>query len=277
MIKLRPILRESAMSEEYFINCGTGWPCKYLRQRRQDREGATPHFNDSDAPSWKIEARGKQFSPFRKACLAAFSLTEKSRAYSENRIKYPMIRVDFDPKGDRNPHKRGKSGYRRISCGRSPGYRCWRDEAYPRQLRRLQLLCQGHHLITTGHYRLSNQRLAEVLQPDWVYRNSGQSRQLGGLHWELPTPSATSGGWVCLNNTTCWTDALQNAEMDSLLGQRSRFDSRGLRRQESAIWRVWLKELGVKQVHIDPYCNYTAATQADKWIAPRPGNRRRHG
>ena len=29
--------------------------------------------------------------------------------------------------------------------------------------------------------------------------------------------------------------------------------------QESAIWRLWLKQLGVKQIFIDPYCNYTAA------------------
>jgi len=41
--------------------------------------------------------------------------------------------------------------------------------------------------------------------------------------------------------------------------------------QESAIWRLWLRELGKKQIFIDPYCNYTAAIFADKWIAPRPG------
>lgn len=41
--------------------------------------------------------------------------------------------------------------------------------------------------------------------------------------------------------------------------------------QESVIWRYWLRDLGIKQVFIDPFCNYTAAILADKWIAPRPG------
>ncbi len=41
--------------------------------------------------------------------------------------------------------------------------------------------------------------------------------------------------------------------------------------QESAIWRLWLRELGIKQIFIDPFCNYTAVVLGDKWIAPRPG------
>ena len=37
------------------------------------------------------------------------------------------------------------------------------------------------------------------------------------------------------------------------------------------MWRLWLRELGKKQIFIDPFCNYTAAILGDKWIAPRPG------
>ena len=40
---------------------------------------------------------------------------ERVRVYSEDRIKYPMKRIDFDPKGERHPENRGKSGYVRIS------------------------------------------------------------------------------------------------------------------------------------------------------------------
>ena len=35
--------------------------------------------------------------------------------YSPDRLLYPMKRVDFDPKGERNPQNRGISGYERIS------------------------------------------------------------------------------------------------------------------------------------------------------------------
>ena len=30
----------------------------------------------------------------------------------------------------------------------------------------------------------------------------------------------------------------------------------GYAAQESAIWRVWLKEMGKKMIFIDPFCNY---------------------
>ena len=46
-----------------------------------------------------------------------YTVTQKARIYSENRIKYPMKRVDFDPNGNRNQQNRGKSGYVRISLG----------------------------------------------------------------------------------------------------------------------------------------------------------------
>jgi len=39
---------------------------------------------------------------------------------------------------------------------------------------------------------------------------------------------------------------------------------------EGTIRRLWLKELGIKFVHIDPYYNHTAALLGGKWIAPRP-------
>ena len=36
------------------------------------------------------------------------------------------------------------------------------------------------------------------------------------------------------------------------------------------IWRDWCRELGIKGVFIDPFCNTTAAHLGEKWIAPRP-------
>ena len=42
-------------------------------------------------------------------------MAHKSTIYSPNRILTPLKRVDFDPNGDRNIHKRGESGYEPIS------------------------------------------------------------------------------------------------------------------------------------------------------------------
>ncbi len=50
-----------------------------------------------------------------KSLPGTFSLAYKKRTFSPNRIKYPLIRVDWDPNGERNPQNRGKSKYRRVS------------------------------------------------------------------------------------------------------------------------------------------------------------------
>jgi anaerobic selenocysteine-containing dehydrogenase len=72
-------------------------------------------FDDEDAPSWSINARGKTFTPPRKTTLGAHGMCQKSMVYSKNRILYPMKRVDFDPNGERNIQNRGKSKFVRIS------------------------------------------------------------------------------------------------------------------------------------------------------------------
>ena len=103
------------MAEEVFINCGLGGPAQiYVKDGKITRMRPLI-LNATDPPSWKIQARGNTFIPPRKVCLASFSLTERARTYSENRIKYPLIRVDFNPDGERHPENRGKSGYRRVS------------------------------------------------------------------------------------------------------------------------------------------------------------------
>ena len=68
-----------------------------------------------DASSWKIEARGRTFSPPRKTTFSVYTAGFKSMVYSDKRVQYPMKRVDFDPNGERNIQNRGISGYERIS------------------------------------------------------------------------------------------------------------------------------------------------------------------
>ncbi len=65
--------------------------------------------------TWQFQKDGKTFTPRWKALPGPFSLGYKKRVYSPNRIKYPLIRVDWDPEGERNPENRGNSKYRRAS------------------------------------------------------------------------------------------------------------------------------------------------------------------
>ena len=77
------------------------------------------HFDEKYKPEemkpWKIKARGKTFEPTMKSLLPPFSIAYKKRAYSPNRILYPLKRVDWDPNGERNIQNRGKSKFVRIS------------------------------------------------------------------------------------------------------------------------------------------------------------------
>ena len=64
-------------------------------------------FDGQDAAPWTIKARGKSFTPPRKATVNSHTLAWKSMVYSPDRLLYPMKRVDFDPNGERNPQTRG--------------------------------------------------------------------------------------------------------------------------------------------------------------------------
>jgi len=57
-------------------------------------------FDDSDAPSFTIQARGKNFTPPRKCTLSPFGYSLKSTVYSKDRILYPLKRVDFNPRAN---------------------------------------------------------------------------------------------------------------------------------------------------------------------------------
>ena len=92
---------------------------------------------------WTLEVRGKKLEGLLKNDIPPFALAYKKRAYSDNRILYPLKRVDWDPDGERNPGNRGKSKFERIT---------W-DEAtdiIAKELRRIEkeygyyaVFCQG--------------------------------------------------------------------------------------------------------------------------------------
>jgi len=103
------------VSEQVLTNCTVGGPIivhvkdgKIIRIRPLI-------LDDKDASSWTIKARGRQFAPFRKTIIAPFTTAEKRHVYSDNRIKYPMKRVEWNQDGERHPENRGMSEYERIS------------------------------------------------------------------------------------------------------------------------------------------------------------------
>jgi molybdopterin guanine dinucleotide-containing S/N-oxide reductase-like protein len=259
------------MTEEIFTSCTNAGPVSvYVEDGKVVR--ITPLVVDEkDFSSWTIKAGDKEYTAPRKFSIAPYVHGERQRLYSDERIRYPMKRVDFDPNGNRNPQNRGKSGYVRIG---------W-DEAIDMvagEITRIQEkhgpeavtgMTSSHHNWGIVGYKMGPfSRFFNMIGYTWVLDNpdSWEGWHWGathtyGFYWRLGMPEQYD----------LLGDALQNTEM-IVFWSNDPDSTRGTYTgQESVIWRYWLKKKGVKMVFIDPFYNFTAAAMDGKWIRPRMG------
>jgi trimethylamine-N-oxide reductase (cytochrome c) len=259
------------MSEQVFTNCEVGGPVLvHVKDGRIIRVRPL-RLDESDPKPWTIEVKGKKYSPPRKTTLSTYVLAERNRIYSDDRVAYPRKRVDFNPNGDRHPENRGKSPYVRIS---------W-DEALDivaKEIKRVQqtygpaaiaaLTSSHHNWGNIGYKRSAFGRFFNLLGFTDVFDNPDSWE---GWHWGSIHAFGFYWRLGCPEQYDLLEDAMKNSELLVLWSHDPDSTKGGYAAQESAIWRIWLKELGKKQIFIDPFCNYTAVRMADKWIAPRPG------
>lgn len=237
-----------------------------IRPLHMDEEYSIDELNP-----WKIEVRGHTLTSGTTTTLSPMALAYKNRVYSENRVPYPLKRVDWDPQGERNPQNRGISGYERIS---------WDEAAQicADEIRRIidtygnySVLCQGDGHGETKVMHAShgcNYRFMSLLggctlqarQPDswegwywgakhmWGMNPLGQQTLAGNLLWDICENSDAVICVGCDPETTPWGWGGMMA---------------------SKISYFW-SEIGIKQIYICPDLNYGAAVHADKWIAPLP-------
>lgn len=242
----------------------------YVRNGRVVR--VTPiDFDSSDAASYTLHARGRQFAPRRRSTVNPHALTLKSTVYSDKRILYPMKRVDFDPNGERNPQNRGISGYERIS---------W-DEALDivaNEIKR-QKKVHGPGSIAIphsshqqwgniGYYLSALMRFGNLIGFTRVHHNPdswegwywGAAHHFGNtMRVGLPSPYGTV------------LDCLEEAQMIVFWSSDPESTNGVYAGYEGTERRLWAKELGIEFVHIDPHCNPTAQLFGGRWIPPRPG------
>ncbi len=259
------------MSESTFINCANGGAVRVHVKDGKIIRIRPLVLNDTDAPSWTIKAHGKSFTPLRKSCLPAYVHSERAKVYSDNRIKYPMMRVDFDPKGERNTKNRGKSNYKRISWNEALDIvagemKRVREKYGPAAITSLS---SSHHNWGNIGYRaftwsrfFNTIGFTEIIHnPDtwegWIWG----AAHAYGFQWRLGIPEQYN----------LLEDGLKNSELIVHWGNDPDSTHGVYGGNDSNIWRLWLRDLGKKTIVIDPFCNYTAVVLADKWLAPRPG------
>jgi molybdopterin guanine dinucleotide-containing S/N-oxide reductase-like protein len=259
------------LSERIFINSTQGGPISVYVKNGKIVRIRPLVFEENELKPWTIPAHGKKFSPQNKITVAPTTIAERVRIYADDRIKYPLKRVDFNEKGDRCTGNRGKSGYERISWDTaldivSNEMKRVRQQYGPEAI---TAFSSSHHNSGTVGYKIGPlKRFFDLIGHTSVFDNpdSWEGFHWGAVHtygfyWRLGTPPRYD----------ILQDALQNSELLIYWSTDPDSTKGNYKGQESAIWRLWFRELGIKQIFIDPFCNYTATILGDKWIAPRPG------
>jgi molybdopterin guanine dinucleotide-containing S/N-oxide reductase-like protein len=220
---------------------------------------------------WKIIQDGKTLEPLMKSQLAPYALAYKKRVYSPNRIKYPLIRVDWDPNGERNVQNRGKSKYRRIS---------W-DEAttiIANEIKRIRakygpyaVLCHGdgHGETKTVHGPHSCNMLCmeKVGGYTQAVRNADSWE---GWFWGAKHVWGNGEKGHPLPADNMLFDITKHTQTLMHIGADLETTPWGFAGQFASQVLFFWQSLGKKQIFICPDLNYSAAIHADKWIPILP-------
>lgn len=227
-------------------------------------------FDEKDAPSWTIKARGREFTPQRKATVAPHALAIKSVVYSDKRVLHPLRRVDFDPNGERNPQNRGKSEYVRIS---------WEEALdivageIQRQKRvhgpgSITIAHGSHHQWgNVGYYLSSLLRFGNLIGFTRVAANpdSWEGWYWGAMHhWGHAQRVGIGANYGTVE------DCLQHCELMVFWSSDPESTNCAYMGFEGTQRRFWAKELGIEFVHIDPHFNPTAQLLGGRWIPIKP-------
>ena len=227
-------------------------------------------YDVKDMNPWKIESRGKIFEPSMKTLLPPYSIAYKNRVYSPARILYPMMRVDFDPNGNRNPQNRGISKYKRIS---------W-DQA-------LDIIASEMNRIKEKYgptallYESDQHGENKVVQ---ACHGAGRRllRLWGGFTQQNRQPDSWEGWWWGSKHfwgcepvgqgkqSNLLYDISKNAELLLFWGCDQETTPWGWQGQLPSRLSYWWTELGIKQIYVCPDLNYAAAVHADRWIPILP-------
>ncbi len=228
-------------------------------------------YNLNDYNPWSISRNGKTLTPVSKSLPGPFQLAYKKRVYSPNRIKYPLIRVDWDPNGKRNPQNRGKSKYRRATWDEVTDIIASEIKRIHRQYGGAAILAQadGHseckqihapHACSTLLLDRLGDFTVQVRNPDswegwyWGAKHVWGDGVVGCMFpadnvlKDISEHSDQVIWWGGDPETTCW----------GFCGQSG-----------SPVCYFWT-DAGIQQIFICPELNYSAAVHADKWIPVLP-------
>jgi anaerobic selenocysteine-containing dehydrogenase len=228
-------------------------------------------YDMKDFNPWKFTRNGVTLEPLSKTLIAPFSLAYKKRTYSPNRIKYPLKRIDWDPKGERNTQNRGKSKYVRISWDEASTIIANEIKRIHAEYGPLAILLQGD-----GH--------GECKTINTPHGQSGLLLdKIGGFTQMVRNPDSWEGwywgskhvwgqGIVGMLNPSdnLMKDISEHSDMVLFWGCDPETTPWGFVGQFASRMAYFWNDCGIKSVYICPDLNYGAAVHADKWIPVLP-------
>jgi molybdopterin guanine dinucleotide-containing S/N-oxide reductase-like protein len=235
-----------------------------------------PHHHDErytkeELGQYKLEKNGVTYQTPLKGLLPPYQVAYKKRVYSPNRIKYPLKRVDWDPKGERNPQNRGKSKYVRISWDEATTIIADEIRRIHREYGPLGLLAHGD-----GHGETKTIHGAHAVHMDLLCLMGGYTQAVRnpdsweGWYWGTKHVWGNGENGLCLPADNMMNDVTQHTEMIVHIGADLETTPWGFSGQlASGVLYYWSK-LGKKQVFVSPDLNYSGAVHADKWIPVLP-------
>ena len=228
-------------------------------------------YSRDEINPWKIKRNGATLEPLMKSLPPPFNLAYKKRAYSPNRILYPLKRVDWDPDGERNPQNRGKSKYKRIS---------W-DEAtdiIASEIRRIQkkygplAICTQ----TEGHGESKTVHPSHGSPSTLMGKTGGFTQQIRnadsweGWYWGAMHVWGTGYQGMMAPAANIIKDVSEKSELILCWGFDPETSAWGFCGQFPSRLSYFWRDAGITQVYICPELNYGAAVHADKWIPVLP-------
>ena len=219
---------------------------------------------------WQMSRNGKTLDAGWKSLPPPFNLAYKKRVYSPNRIKYPLKRVDWDPTGERNTQNRGKSKYVRISWDEAAGIIA--DE-----------ITRIHETYGVNGILMQGEGHGETKAIHRAHGHPGNLLEhMGGFSQSVRNPDSWEGWYWGAKHMwgqgangyyfgpNVHKDVTEHADMILCWGCDPETYCWGTSGQTNTRFTYFWKEVGIKQVYINPDLNYGAALHADKWIPVYP-------
>ncbi len=230
------------------------------------------HYTKEDLNYWVLQGRnGKTFEPGMKSYIPPFSMAFKRRTYSPNRVPFPLIRVDWDPKGERNAANRGKSKYRRASWDEVLGIIADEIHRIVEDYGPHSILLQADGHGETKAIHCAHSCMAPLL------------KELGGFTAQMRQPDSWEGWYwgakhvwgqdpvgQSVTQFNVIQDVMRNSDAVLMWGCDLETTPWGWSGQQCSRIAYALSDMGIKQIHIAPDCNYNNAIHADKWIPVLP-------